>query len=210
MNPTRLLGLVLIAAVAVGAPGCWEHTSPLVVQAAPQTAAERNFQALWLAAQEVLGEYRFAINRLDRRAGLITTEPLTGQQFFEPWRKDAANRAALADSSLKTLHRTVVVRIQPTGPGADQYELFVEVSVAKPGTAPMEIHSTGAAYGMFILPEEEEDEEAQASILDYTFQRPGEEQEPNAAQPTYEDAELAKQLADDILAAAARHRAMGG
>jgi hypothetical protein len=211
MNPTRLLTLVVAAAVAVGAAGCLKYTRPVVAEPALPTQGERNFQALWLASQEVLREYRFTIDRMDRRAGLITTQPLTGQQFFEPWRKDAVNREALKDSSLKTLLRTAVVRIQPTGPGSDQYELTVEVTVAKPGTAPREVHSRGDAYDMFILPsEEEEDEENVATILGYEYQQPGAEEEPQAAeQPSYQDPKLAERIAEEILAAAARRVALG-
>lgn len=210
MNRTRLLGVVLAAAVAGGAAGCLQYTQPVVAEPALQTPAERNFQAMWLASQEVLRKYRFTINRLDRRAGLITTEPLTGQQFFEPWRRDAVTRDALADSSLKTLQRSVVVRIQPTRPGAEDYEPIVEVTVSKPSSPPMEIHSTGAAYGLFVLPQEEDDEELGATILDYAFQQPGEQEEPNAAaQPTYQDPQLARRLTEEIIAEATWRLAMG-
>ena len=210
MNPTRLLTLVVAAAAAVGATGCLQHTRPVVAEAVPQTKGEQNFQALWLASQEVLREYRFTIDRMDRRAGLITTQPLTGRQFFEPWRKDAVNREALKDSSIKTLLRTAVVKIHPTGPGSDQYELTVEVTVAKPSATPQEIHSRGDAYDMFILPSEEEDEERAPTVLGYEYQQPGEEEEPPAAeQPSYQDPELAKQIAEEILSAAARRVALG-
>jgi hypothetical protein len=202
MNATRLLLALLAAALASGAAGCLKYTHPVVAEQAPQTVGERNFQALWLASQEVLRKYHFTINRQDRRAGLITTEPLTGQQFFEWWRKDAVTREALADSSLKTLHRSVTVRIQPIRPGADEYEPIVEVTVAKPPTVSVELHSTGAAYGMFILPESDEDEELGASILDYAYQPPGEEEPSAASQPTYQDPDLARRLAAEIIAEA--------
>ncbi|MCJ7543721.1 MAG: hypothetical protein MUP47_04015 [Phycisphaerae bacterium] len=210
MNATRFLAVVLAAAVTGGAAGCLKYTQPVVAEPALQTTAERNFQAIWLASQEVLRKYRFTIDRMDRRAGLITTEPLTGQQFFEPWRKDAVTREALADSSLKTLHRSVVVQIQPTRPGGEEYEPIVQVTVSKPSSPPMEIHSTGAAYGMFILPEEQDDEDIGATILDYTYQQLEQEEEPSVAgQPTYQDPELAKRITDEIMAEATWRMTMG-
>lgn len=208
MNTTRLLVIASVAVAALGVAGCVKYTYPIVAQPSPPTAAERNFDALWLAAQDVLREYRFTIDRHDRRAGLITTKPLTGMQVFEPWREDAANRTDLADSSLKTLYRTVTVRIQPTAPGSADYEPVVEVAVSKPPPPKREFHSIGAAYGLFALPGSGDEEEERHGILDY--EQPEDPNDPNAVgQPIYQDPALARRLTAEIMAKATLRRPMG-
>lgn len=207
MNTTRLLVIASVAAVAAGAVGCVKYTYPVVAEPSPPTAAERNFETMWLAAQDVLREYRFTIDRHDRREGLITTKPLTGMQAFEPWRDDAVDRTALADSTLKTLHRTVTVRIQPTAPGSADCEPIVEVMVSKPPPPKREFHSAGAAYGMFILPGEE-DEDAYYAVPDYD--QTGNSDDPNdLGQAIYQDPDLARRLAAEIIAKATLRRTRG-
>ncbi len=205
----KTLGAIVIAAVAAAtAVGCMKYTKP-VVSEPEMTEAQKNFQVLWLATQDVLREYNFTIDRHDRRAGVITTKPLTGMQFFEPWRKDAVTREAMLDSSLKTLHRTVTVQIRPTDPQARQYEPVVEVTVSKPNPPPQAIHSTGAAYSMFVLPNGQEDE-LRHGILDYASQPLGEpNQRAKEEQFLAHDEALAKRLTEEITAVAAKRLARG-
>jgi D-alanyl-D-alanine dipeptidase len=205
----KTICLLAIAAVAAAtAVGCMKYTKP-VVSEPEMTEAQRNFQVLWLATQDVLREYNFVIDRHDRRAGVITTKPLTGMQFFEPWRKDAVTGQALLDSSLKTLHRTVTIQIRPTDTQAGQYEPIVEVTVSKPNPPPQEIHSTGSAYDMFVLPKDQEDA-LRHGLLDYTPQPLGEpNQRVEKEQSIATDEALAKRLTEAITGAAAKRLAAG-
>jgi hypothetical protein len=202
---------VVMASVVAMAAGCVQYTTPMAPEA-EMTTSEKNFQVLWLAAQDVLREYHFVIDRHDRRAGILTTRPLTGQQFFEPWRKDAVTQWDLWDGSIKTLYRSVTIRIQAKDPQAQWYEPVVEVTVSKPNPPKQPVHSTSAAYGMFILPTETGSEE-QHSILGYSYRpedMPQEDQElPEPQQFLMKDEPLAKKLTEKITAAAAKRLAEG-
>ena len=206
MHCTGLLVMALVT--SAGAAGCLKYTRPVAPQAA-ETIEQRHFEAVWTATQDVLRKYQFTIERRDRRAGLITTEPLTGMQFFEFWRKDAVTAYDLWDGSLKTIHRTVTVRIEPVGPEGGEFRPVVDVVVSQPGRPPWEVHSIGAAYNMFVLPGGDEDEDRHA-ILGYLFERPDRQPDPNAADhPIAMDEALARRLTDEITALAAKRLSTG-
>jgi len=114
---------ILLAALVL-AVGCTNYTEP-VVEGRNLTPAEKQFNAVWDASLDVLGESYFPIDRRDRREGIIQTEPIVGKSFFEFWRKDGATPAATAESSLHTIYRIATVRIRPVGDGG--YEPRVEV-----------------------------------------------------------------------------------
>jgi hypothetical protein len=209
-----VLQTVMASIVAVAA-GCVQYTTPPLTTEPEKelTASEKNFQVLWLASQDVLRKYNFVIDRHDRRAGIMTTKPLTGQQFFEPWRKDAATQWDLWDGSIKTVHRSVTVHIQAKGPQAQWYEPVVEVTVSKPNAPRQQLRSAGEAYGMFILPTEEESEN-QHSILGYVnppenAAQQEEQEHPKPEQLLRKDEPLAKKLTEEIAAVAARRLAEG-
>jgi hypothetical protein len=76
-------------------------------QAATSTVVASDFDALWSAADSAARSRFFPIDRRDPRLGLLTTEPVVSQQWFEPWRRDTLDADALADSSLATIRRTI-------------------------------------------------------------------------------------------------------
>ena len=76
-------------------------------QAATSTVVAGDFEALWSAADSAARSRFFPIDRRDPRLGLLTTEPVVSQQWFEPWRRDTLDADALADSSLATVRRTI-------------------------------------------------------------------------------------------------------
>jgi len=144
-----------IAAVA----SCWplgcgvEHTQPI---GRPQklTAAERDFEAVWQASRQTLRKYRFELDRQDRRAGTITTLPMTGMHFFEFWRKDAGRPADYAESTVQTLYRTARVTIRPVKPGAKTYKASVQVLLRRSSRPTAHVTSTSEAYSLFLAGEE--------------------------------------------------------
>ncbi|MBI5725283.1 MAG: hypothetical protein HZA50_15090 [Planctomycetes bacterium] len=116
---------VLLAALAGCEPG---HTNKVVAD--PKLApAERNYQAVWDAACQVLDDYYFQLDRQDRRAGVITTYPLTGKQWFEFWRKDAVTDDDGLENSLHAIYRVVKIRIAPTRDDETRFLAAVEVQV---------------------------------------------------------------------------------
>ena len=75
---TGWMTVVALAAMILG--GCSQSTLP--ADPAPELTAVGEYNAIFSVAQEVLREYQFSIDRIDRRAGLIETFPLTGKSFF--------------------------------------------------------------------------------------------------------------------------------
>lgn len=109
---TRLPQLAICCLALLATSGCVNYTQP-VVDLTPETPEARNFQAVWLAAQETLRDYRFEIQRTDRRAGLIVTEPMVSMYPTEFWRKDIRSSEKLLESSLHKMYRAAVVEIVP-------------------------------------------------------------------------------------------------
>ena len=148
MSMSRLWQVSFLAAVLLA--GCANYTKP-VATAEPLTVRERNFEAVWQAAQDVLTDYNFRLERLDRREGLIVTEPLTGQQAWEFWRRDAVTPYALAESTLQTIYRQAQVRIVPISGEVNLYEAEVQANTYR-SSRRSQLGTTSAAYGMFLLP----------------------------------------------------------
>jgi hypothetical protein len=94
------------AALLTTQPYYWT-TQPAVVQ-----VTSTSFNKLWKACEAVAREYGFQLDRQDIRNGLMTTEPLVGQQFFEFWRRDTGNTEGVANNSITTYRRTVRFEIE--------------------------------------------------------------------------------------------------
>lgn len=76
-------------------------------QPALSTVAGTDFDQLWSAAEKTARALMFAIDRQDRRGGVLTTVPTTSSQFFEPWRQEQRDSYETAQSSLATIRRTI-------------------------------------------------------------------------------------------------------
>jgi hypothetical protein len=94
-------------------------TQPSYWLSLPATASleARDFERLWTACEESTRHFGFIPDRLDRRAGLITSQPLISKQFFELWRNDVATGDDLSNSSLATYRRTVRFHIEKLDAG---------------------------------------------------------------------------------------------
>ena len=145
----RTLRVCLAAASAAALVGCQvEYTEP-TARPQPLSDAERDFEAVWQAARQTLGEYHFELDRQDRRAGVLTTLPMTGMHFFELWRKDAARPADFGESTIQTLYRTAQVTVRPVRAGAKTYQAQVEVLLRRSNEPLSQITSTSQAYSLF-------------------------------------------------------------
>ena len=120
----RIIPVAILLAVC----GCAQHTRP-IVPPAEMTPVERNFQAVWDATGEVLSSYRFTVDRRDRRAGLITTEPMASRHFFEWWRKDKTTAAGALENTVQPMYRQVSVQISKTDKG--KYYPVVSIIVSR-------------------------------------------------------------------------------
>lgn len=63
------------------------------------------------AAQDVLTEMFFVIEKFDPQAGVIRTRPLTAAQFFEFWRHDNVGPQTAVQANLHSMQRTVQVNV---------------------------------------------------------------------------------------------------
>lgn len=143
--------LWIAAAAAVLPFGCAKHTTPL---APPRemTAAERNFEAVWQGSRDVLRKYYFSLDRQDRRAGIITTEPMVGKHWCEFWRHDSVSRTDVAESTIQSIYRVVEVRIEPAAGAAGTYAPNVTVHAYRAEREVPQITSTSEAYDLFLMP----------------------------------------------------------
>lgn len=63
------------------------------------------------AAEGVLTDMHFAIEKFDTQAGYIRTQPLSGAQTFEFWRSDNVGGFSSAESDLQSIRRTVALNV---------------------------------------------------------------------------------------------------
>jgi hypothetical protein len=136
--------------LAAGPWGCGTHTRPISAVKEP-SSAEGRFQAIWQASLAVLRDHDFRIELTDRRAGLITTAPTTGRQWFEFWRRDST-RGDVLENSLHTIYRRAEVRIEPTAPKADTYAASVTVHVSRSNRQAIQITNASEAHSLFTQP----------------------------------------------------------
>lgn len=83
----------------------WDKENPVRV---PAPSFDRAVAACEHAARERF----FEVDRVDARAGLVTTKPMTAAQWFEPWRRDNTTLGDVTRSSLDTYRRTVRFNIK--------------------------------------------------------------------------------------------------
>ncbi len=112
--------------------------------------ADRSTEAgqFWDAIQETLRRHRFRLDRVDRRAGVITTFPVASQHLFEVWRHDVNTWSDLWESTLNPLRRWVEVSVT-RGEGNAWKELAVVVHKERLSSPDRQFNSTGAAYQYF-------------------------------------------------------------
>lgn len=139
---TVWIGSVLVAADL----GCLHHAKP-VVPTPEMTPAERNFEALWAASQNVLRRYGFVLDRVDRRDGVITTEAMVAQYAGEAWRLDAATGGDLMEGTVQTLFRAVEVLVTPAAE-AGAFGLEVRTTVTRQNLPSIQVTSASDAKNM--------------------------------------------------------------
>jgi len=147
MKRTPLAALLLAAVLG----GCSAAGAPLPV------TGDREFDTVWDAARNVLADNFFRIDRLDARAGVITTYPMVGRHWFEFWRQDAPTPRLAAMNTLHQIRQTVTVTVSKVEdadadrPGRlDKYAVRVRVEMARSTRPTYQINSTADAYQMFL------------------------------------------------------------
>ncbi len=98
------------------------------------------------AAEDVLGQMHFGIEKSDAESGYIRSRPLVGGQFFEFWRSDNVGGFNAAEANLHSIRRTVELEITEEGG-----ELCVGCSanVQRLRLPERDVDSSTKAYAMF-------------------------------------------------------------
>jgi len=113
--------LVIAALAACSLPaGCASHTAPL---APPRqlTTEQRNFEAVFLASQDVLIEYGFEIDRRDRRRAEVTARPMVASHLLELWRRDSTSSYDVIENAMQKIYIVVTVKVERMAPSSNQF-----------------------------------------------------------------------------------------
>ncbi len=140
-----LLLISALAALGCSSPRRGEYQSTRCV-----SVVETSEQAdqLWEAVQETLRRGRFQLDRVDRRAGVITTMPESSQHFSEFWRHDVDTPRDAWEATLNPMRRWVEVSLTREGEGP-WTQLAVVVHKERLSSPDRQFNSTGAAYEYF-------------------------------------------------------------
>jgi hypothetical protein len=94
---------------ALFAAGCAKpYKGEIVEQICPPGIDKQ--QAMQIA-EDVLGKMDFTIAKSDANLGVIRTNPLTGSQFFEFWRKDNVGSFNSTEANLHSIRRIAELNI---------------------------------------------------------------------------------------------------
>ncbi len=119
-----MLGRTLLATAIVLPAGC--ASVPRTPNPIP--VAEREYDRVYEAAIAVLRDWRFVVDRQDRRAGVITTKPRIAASALEPWQPDVSTARRTLGATLNHRRHRVRVEIQRRGSGETPYRLRVTVT----------------------------------------------------------------------------------
>jgi hypothetical protein len=67
------------------------------------------------AAEDVLSKMHFSIDKADAELGYVRTNPLSGAQYFEFWRKDNVGAFSAAEANIHSIRRIVELDITKKG-----------------------------------------------------------------------------------------------
>jgi hypothetical protein len=133
-----------VSAAATAVVGCARapearFPNPITFSDADPAAAEK-------AVRQVLLNLRFNIEYPSSKPGRLTTEPLTGASWFEFWRHDTIGRFQVAESSLHTTRRRVIVNVAPAAQGS---QVSVVVAKERLSSPFVNVESIGGIYNIY-------------------------------------------------------------
>ncbi len=139
---TALLGLSL---------GCLGPRRDDYRSTQPINIANRSDDAdrLWSSVRDTLREHRFRLDRVDRRAGVVTTFANTSQQFFEWWRHDVDSWPDYWDATLNPVARRVEVTIAGQDDAATWRDVSVVVYKERFSAPDRQFNSSTASFDFF-------------------------------------------------------------
>lgn len=119
--------LCIIALVALALPACQstpevadesgESSVSETAHASPApTVSTDSFDRVFLASIDVLRDWRYVVNRKDRRQGIVSAAPRIASSVAEPWQPDATRSDRAWESTINFQRRRIRIEIAPTDP----------------------------------------------------------------------------------------------
>jgi len=139
MRKTRIAAAVLswvgLAVVGLGQAGCFSEGgfraphvtrifSPRPVAENPLVVPSTDFDTVWNKTVAVVNKY-FDIASENRLSRTIVTQPRSGATLLEPWSPDSVSFTDRFESTLQTMRRFAIIKIEPAPSGG--YLVKVEV-----------------------------------------------------------------------------------
>ncbi len=121
----------VFALTSVWSAGC--ATAPVVGPPAAYKISLTSYDEFINESLTTLRRYDYIPQTVDRATGRIVTEPSTGGQWFEFWRRDSRGAYQSLENSLHTMRRRVFVNVTP-----------VSAAEADGSTADIEMAATSA------------------------------------------------------------------
>ena len=108
----KLIILFLLSGIAMVA-GCGSERQAISSSNDPLCLPDTMPEQVMQAAQTILLDMHFDIEKYDTEARYIRTRPLSGAQFFEIWRQDNASVYSAAQANFYSLRRIIELEFIP-------------------------------------------------------------------------------------------------
>jgi hypothetical protein len=123
--------------------GCAQAPKKIINEVSiPNTETSQAMQA----AEDVLGQMHFTIDKADYSKGYIRTRPLAGAQFFEFWRSDNIGTDNQLLSNMHSIRRIVELNFSKQD---EKLNIDCNVYIQRLSMPQREITSSARAYQMF-------------------------------------------------------------
>ncbi len=136
--------LSLVAAIGCQAPA--QPANPTMARVGVSSEEDRD--QLWQSIEDTLRDHYFQVDREDRLAGIITTEPKISAQWFEFWRAQPQPAYYWWESNLNTVERKAEVNLKPAAEG-ETTEVTVQVNRFKYNLEERQIDNSAAALRLY-------------------------------------------------------------
>ncbi|MFG0330745.1 MAG: hypothetical protein ACF8PN_12720 [Phycisphaerales bacterium] len=111
---------------------------------------QRDYDEYFDATLDALRDSRFRLDRVDRRLGVITTQPRTSASIVEPWRGDNTTVAQAWESTIQHQRRIVRVEFLPMTASPDDPLPPAGAQQVTPGVDPFEPAESGGPLLMDV------------------------------------------------------------
>lgn len=140
------LGMLLFTACAVSCLICGCAKEQQFTAVEQICLADKEKAEAMQAAEDILGQMRFSVEKSDVENGYIRSRPLIGGQFFEFWRSDNVGAFNWSEANLHSIRRIVELEITEQG---GQLCVGCSANAQRLGLPERTADSSTQAYAMF-------------------------------------------------------------